>query len=355
MILLKGYIESGLFYRHIIREQIDTVSFQEFDINSQIKVITEIQGERMAICKWVSPKRTRSYPYARVYDILHQDTSKKVAIIPVVKDEGKLGDRDFLQWDTISLLSLLNVFIIPAYYCEAEARNGKLKNQKFDKNYVKYKLIELSTYKYNALHWNIKEFKNISSIIDRILECYKRISQKLCVELHSEEGLFNYREEITKSIENFINYSRDKAIKAQQREVNTIQPKEKLSHMKAKIDIENYLGGLYNFTVDEVIMKQNELILVEAKHSKNKILPSKEDIKDALLKIMLYKSINRLELNSKNISFRIALKLTTQKQNAPTKISEAINRLNKKNRKFYENMLRESFENNFEVYYYAFS
>src|SRR3990172_11987117 len=58
-----------------------------------------------AISHWVSPKRTRSYPYARVYDTMNTHT--RITIIPFLKDEGKDGDRDFIQWDTVSLMSLL--------------------------------------------------------------------------------------------------------------------------------------------------------------------------------------------------------------------------------------------------------
>ena len=44
---------------------------------------------------WVSPKRTRSYPYARVYDSL-SFPGRKVTVIPIIKDEGKEGDRVYL-------------------------------------------------------------------------------------------------------------------------------------------------------------------------------------------------------------------------------------------------------------------
>ena len=64
---------------------------------------------KVAMSWWVSAKRTRSYPYARVYSTLNF-SGKKITIIPVVKDEGKQGDRDFLQWDTVSLMSLLGVY-----------------------------------------------------------------------------------------------------------------------------------------------------------------------------------------------------------------------------------------------------
>ncbi len=93
----------------------------------------------IAISWWVSAKRTRSYPYARVYDTLNF-SGKKITIIPVVKDEGKEGDRDFLQWDTISLMSLLGVYVIIGYYIDAECSTRyrhKITNQRFDIPYIK--------------------------------------------------------------------------------------------------------------------------------------------------------------------------------------------------------------------------
>ena len=88
----------------------------------------------IAVSWWVSAKRTRSYPYARVYDTL-SFSGKKITIIPVMKDEGKQGDRDFLQWDTIALMSLLGVYVIIGYYTDAERSlryRHKITKQRFD-------------------------------------------------------------------------------------------------------------------------------------------------------------------------------------------------------------------------------
>ena len=48
-----------------------------------------------AVSCWVSAKRTRSKPFSRVLRMLYQKDMKKITIIPVVKDEGKDGDRDY--------------------------------------------------------------------------------------------------------------------------------------------------------------------------------------------------------------------------------------------------------------------
>lgn len=212
------------------------------------------KNNKFAISWWVSPKRTRSYPYARVYDSLAFQ-GKRVTVIPVLKDEGKDGDRDFIQWDTISLMSLLGVYVILSYYKEAQ------KNLKF----------------------------------------------------------------------------RDLAEKAQVRESKTAQPKEKVEGQKVQITIKNYLGGYYFFTCDEVII-QNDLI--ECKHSKRSILPSKADIKDGLVKMILYTNLRNLRINDEKFQHRSILKLTTL-QNFDI---EKLKKLD-----FLRQLQRESRQNSFSV------
>jgi len=99
---------TGVSYQPQLAETLKKVDFQGFDIN-EIPAVCEIndEGKHFALSKWVSPKRTRSYPFERVYNTL--GFSKKITVIPVIKDEGAKGDRDFVQWDTISFMSLLDV------------------------------------------------------------------------------------------------------------------------------------------------------------------------------------------------------------------------------------------------------
>ena len=100
-------------------------------LNSESSFILKINNDLMAVSLWVSPKRTRSYPYARIYDTL-RFVGKKITIIPVIKDERLEGDRDFIQWDTISLMSLLGIYIIISYYKDADCSDrykNKITNQ----------------------------------------------------------------------------------------------------------------------------------------------------------------------------------------------------------------------------------
>ncbi len=279
------------------------------------------ENNKIALSWWVSPKRTRSYPYARVYDTLNFQ-GKKVTIIPVFKDEGKDGDRDFLQWDTISLMSLLGIYTIVAYYKYAEKSSryaNKITNQQFDICYIKDQIKNLLSYQSDALHWNICQIEQVNKIAQFALEYYKKISENLKVEMHSESSAEQRIQELNKGIENFKNLSRSLAEQAQNRELMTIQPKENLSGNKATITIKNYLGGFYYFTCDEAIIENDTVYLIEGKHSQKKF-PSGEDIKDGLVKMILFKNLKEVTINGKLYKHKPVLKLTCNIENLESKL-----------------------------------
>lgn len=308
---------TGIRYKVFLTENLKQIDTKDFDINDvPATCILTNQKNTLAISKWVSPKRTRSYPFERVYNSL--TTSKKITVIPIVKDEGARGDRDFIQWDTVSLMSLLDVFVIFAYYDKAEVnpRNKlKITNQRFNNNYVISKIKEIEAYHSSALHWNLNELKtNLHDIIDKAKRAYKKIEQTTKVPLHNLAGIDNFKEKIGKDVELFMEFSREKAKQAQSREFVTQQPKESLSTLsKAKITITNYLGGQYFFTVDEIEISQDTVYLIEGKHSKNAILPSKGDIKDGLLKMILYSNLSSVTANGIKINSVAVLSLTSSK------------------------------------------
>ncbi|EGS7062670.1 hypothetical protein I4S52_001794, partial [Campylobacter upsaliensis] len=193
------------------------------------KCIVNFENKSFAISKWVSPKRTRSYPYARVYDTFSSGANKVVTIIPLIKDEGINGDRDYLQWDSLSLMSLLNVYVIIAFYDKADlhpTKQGKITNQQFNNEYICKQLSELANYHQSALHWNINQLENLPSLAQKAKNAYVDISTSLGVKLHSLESIDNFIAKIIKSKEAFMDFSRTKAKAAQQREVLTLQPKE---------------------------------------------------------------------------------------------------------------------------------
>ncbi len=352
----------GIDYKIKLSNDLKEVEFRDFNINTMpASCLVKSRHYHFAISKWVSPKRTRSYPFERVYNTL--SISKKITVIPVVKDEGEKGDRDFLQWDTVSLMSLLDVYVIFAYYNKAEkhkTRKDKITNQEFDNEYVISKIDEIGNYHSSALHWNLKETKDtLPNLIESVKTCYFEIGNQLDVKFHTQSGIDRFKKQFENGVKIFMETSREKAKQAQHREQSTVQPKEILqTATKSTITIKNYLGGLYYLTTDEIQIKGDNLYLIEGKHSKNAKLPSISDIKDGLVKMILYTNLINVSINNKIFKAIPTLKLTSSKltDKFDTSFSEtetnnffAINQLNSKQIQLINNLVSESRANGFEL------
>jgi hypothetical protein len=307
---------TGIKYSPFLCRALDVFGVGDFEkaLSRSGSFLLAIKSKgQIAVSWWVSAKRTRTYPYARVYDTLGFQ-GKKVTIIPILKDEGKEGDRDFMQWDTISLMSLLGIYAIISYYSSAEQSSRyrhKITNQRFDVSYLREEIRDLLSFQSDPLHWNLAQIDKVGNIAARALDSYAEISRKSGVEMHSRESAEKRVLELLKGKENFMTLSRDLAKSAQNRESLTIQPKERLSGAKATLTIKNYLGGHYYFTVDEVDIKKDVVYLIEGKHSRQSLIPSLDDIKDGLVKMILFTNLRKIKIGDREYSPMGVLKLTT--------------------------------------------
>ena len=357
---ISGEIEN-VNYKQFVNDKLRTYQFQNFDINkSPGAFVLKNENAEIAVNRWISPKRTRSYPYERVYDTLAHK-GKKVSIIPVVKDEGLGGERDFLQWDTISLLSLLDVRVILAYYDSAEKktnRNDQITAQKFDNNYILSRLNEAFEFRGTSREWNERETKQLKTVFEKAKLSYQKISKETKTYLHDETALnelINYAE----TPEKFIEFSRAKSQKAQNRESETLQPKEALlSDTKGKVTINNALFGKYYFTVDETRIEPDTIYLIEAKHSQRAKFPSPNDIKDGLVKMMLYTNLQNVKIGEKSIDYKVWIRLTSKnlKGSIDSNMNEETfnkfcgdNLFDSKQKTFVTKLFQEARENNFTV------
>lgn len=349
-------------YKQFVNDNLRTSKLDEkFDINkSQGAFLLSNEKETIAVSRWISPKRTRSYPYERVYDTLAH-TGRKVAIIPVVKDEGLGGDRDFLQWDTIALMSLLDVQVVLAYYSEAEKntkRNDQITAQKFDNTYILSRLKDVFEFKGTAREWNEREAKQLKVMLEKAKSAYSEISKQTKTYLHDTtalDELIKYAE----TPEKFIEFSRKKAQTAQNREFETLQPKEALSSdTKAKVTINNSLFGKYFFTCDETKIEQKTLYLIEAKHSNRAKFPSKNDIKDGLVKMMLYTNLTNIKIGKTPYNLRVQIRLTSNQLKGSIKSDAKDEEIEKffsennfalKDKEFFKKLFTEAQENKFTI------
>lgn len=348
-------------YKQFVNDNLKTSKLDAFDINkSQGAFLLSNDKETIAVSRWISPKRTRSYPYERVYDTLAHN-GKKVTIIPVVKDEGLGGERDFLQWDTLSLLSLLDVHVVLAYYDSAEKntkRGDQITLQKFDNNYINARLKEIFEFKGTAREWNEREAKQLKPMFEKAKSAYAQISKQTQTYLHDSTAL----DELIKYAETpqkFIEFSRSKSEKAQDREFVTDQPKEALStDTKAKVTINNALFGKYFFTCDETKIEPQTVYLIEAKHSQRAKFPSKNDIKDGLIKMMLYTNLQNVRVGTKKSNLKVQIRLTSNQlkgsTNSDAKTEEidkffTENSFNSADKTFFQKLFTEARENKFTI------
>jgi VWFA-related protein len=357
---ITGEVEK-INYKQFVNDNLQTYKLENFDINKSTGAFLLENGkEKIAVSRWISPKRTRSYPYERVYDSLAVD-GKKVTIIPVVKDEGLGGERDFLQWDTVSLLSLLDVHVVLAYYSEAAKntkRNDQITAQKFDNNYILARLGEVFSFKGTAREWNEREAKQLKSIFEKAKLAYAEISKNTKTYLHDETALTELIK-FTETPNKFIEFSRLKSQKAQNREFVTNQPKEALAtDTKGKVTITNALFGKYFFTVDETRLEPGTVYLIEAKHSSRAKLPGKNDIKDGLVKMMLYTNLQNVKLGAKPLVCKAQIRLTSSKLvgSITSEMSDEIltkfcadNLIGAANREFLKKLFHEARENKFMI------
>ena len=317
VIQLEGVIRNVRYTPHL-SSPLHEYDFNNFDINAaRGQGIVTVGANPLGFSKWISPKRTRSYPYARIYDTY--GLGKRVTIIPVIKDEGVNGDNDRINIVTLSLMNLLNVFVILAWYEDAKphaVRDGKIAGQLLPPDYVRERVSEINSYQQTALHWNLMHFgRDFEQVYRQAVDSYQRISQKLGVPVHSKADHLNVLKQFLVDGQFDVNIFRDISLarskNAASRETLTHHLQEFLQEGdKAALSLTNYLGGEYHLTVDEVFAAGDRIVLQESKNTTRHSLPSLNDIKDGLLKLILYNNIDELSVDGIPMAFEARLKLT---------------------------------------------
>ena len=320
---LTGFVRDVMYTPCLIPGTLKPYDIARFDINqAQASGLINLGTSRnnLVFSKWISPKRTRSYPFARIYNTFHLNT-KKVTIIPIIKDEGAgTQNNDRINFITFSWMNLLNIYIILAWYEDAERKPGtadRITNQILNVESVREKLIEVSRYQMTALHWNTTHFeKDFESIYLNAVDGYKKISQEKNVAVHSPQDHLRTLEEFKAdgrfSLASFKEASLPRSSQAAHRESLTTHVLESLEeNAKGTFRISNYLGGMYYLTADEIYWEKSQLVIQESKNSSKGKFPSENDIKDGLFKLILFANMEEVTVDGReNIQFITRLKLT---------------------------------------------
>ncbi len=320
---LTGFIRDATYTPYLNPSKFSEYNISQFDVNQAQAyglINLGVPGNSLAFSKWVSPKRTRSYPFARIYNTYHLN-SKKVTIIPIIKDEGAgTQNNDRINYITFSWMNLLNIYIILTWYEDAERKpntTDRITDQMLNTESVREKLLEPSRYQMTALHWNTTHFeKDFESIYLNAVAGYKKISREENVAVHSPanhlQTLEKFKADGRFSLTSFKEATLPRSSEAAHRESLTTHILESLEeNTKGVFCISNYLGGQYHLTADEVYWESNQLIVQESKNNSKGKLPSENDIKDGLFKLILFANMERVTIdNRSNIQFVTRLKLT---------------------------------------------
>ncbi|MDW8320223.1 MAG: hypothetical protein RMM08_02560 [Armatimonadota bacterium] len=301
VVRLQGSIQSLRFCGQPV--SLPIYDWSGFDINN-CRFTCKVRlpdGTEIALSKWTGPKRTRTYPLAKVYDT-YSHGGKIITVIPIIKDEGK-GERendtnlDRVNFITLSWMNLMGVYVILAWYNDASKKDAyRITRQRMDNVHVRQKIEEIARYKMDAHHWNRDHFgDDFVSVYEKALQSYEAIAQKLGVEMHPQEGLRSFLDAVRSSndsskldLAKYAEHSLSASEHAALRETITEHRLERsqAGSTKGFFEIRNYLGGMYYLTVDEVIFEgDRKVIIQESKNSTKHPLPSLNDIKDGLFKL----------------------------------------------------------------------
>lgn len=322
MSVLEGFIRDVRYLPHLTPAPHPITPLDGFDVN-QAKATGLVNlgspGNHLAYARWVSPKRTRSYPFARLYDIFHYN-NRKVAIIPIIKDEGAdSANNDRINAMTFSWMSLLDIFIVLAWYDDAVRKPG-VKNlitrQRLNAAWVRDKLTEISQYHLSALHWNTSHFqRDFETVYREAVDSYRQIAARTDVTLHSpEEHLRVLDRYLVNERFNLDAFRVETLLRSQgaaRREIQTTHRLESLADGdKTLLSVSNYLGGTYYLAPDEVYFDGSTFVLQESKNNSRGRFPSISDLKDGLFKLILYANLTELRVDGQPVPFRARLRLT---------------------------------------------
>ena len=321
---LTGFVPNVKYTTFLHKEKLNIYDIDRFNVNTAQKsglIDLGTPGNHIAYSKWVTPKRTRTYPYRDIYNT-YSYNAKRVAIIPIIKDEGKDGDNDRINAITFSWMNLINVYIILGWYEDADLnlrnpqKKDKITNQRLNAEYVKEKIYEISNYQATALHWNTSHFKaDFERVYLNAVVSYDKISLEKDVAMHNPKNHLDMLEKFKVddhfSIDAFKRETLPRSLGAAHRESVTDHKFESLTEdAKGIFYISNYLGGEYHLTADEIYWENDQLVIQESKNTKGK-LPSDNDIRDGLFKLILFNNMENVGFADRvDVPFITRLKLT---------------------------------------------
>lgn len=263
----------------------------------------KVDDTHLDVAQWETPKRTRTYPLARCYRQL-QSPFKKVALIPIVKDEGSGVNPDVLGIETIYLLDLFGFFVVTAKYIEARPdervseRTGRtlkiLRDQKLDFTDALEKLRIVAANEVTSHAWNRGEVLHFADSLEEAADAYQKIHDTTGVPLPTIASCRARVERIRRDgLEAYLADSDARKRRSQHSETSGVHPKEHLALLSEKVSVDVELKTdlglkspvLAHLVPDEGWRLGDVRIALEKKAN-----PTEHDLLDALFKGMAFRN-----------------------------------------------------------------
>lgn len=97
--------------------------------------------------------------------------------------------------------------------------------------------------------------------------------------------------------------------------------------------IQNYLSKYFYHIINESEIKKSNVFLIKNKYTKTNSLSLLKDIKDGLLKMVIFSNLSDVKLNNREFEYRAVLNLYNNKNKQPShREKEIIERLKEEGR-----------------------
>ena len=310
-----------LHYTACVIEPLKTFPLSEFDINrAKASGLIKTETTEVAYAKWVSPKRTQISSLARTYNSYSasKTVSKTLAIVPVLKEDGRDGDLDKLHYSTVSSLNLLNTYLVLGYHNHADKNStpsaidrDKLTNHRFETESVRSQIQAIIDYPKNAFHWNKQLLETqFGETLRQALDAYWKISDHTGVKIHPYTGMDQYQLSVLADLEAFKKNSLNKAQEDAELSPGAALLKYQVSGSRATFAVETDRGGRYPLMPESLFWLTDRYVIQESRNSPKKPFLDLSEIQEALLKLIPYASLHSLQLNGEAVQFSVRLKLT---------------------------------------------
>lgn len=303
-------IIQNVSYQPQLNDDLAIYEFSDFDVNtSTMQGVIKLPHEHLGYSIWNSPIQTKSYPFARIYNT-YKPASRRITIVPVLKDNGTDGTLEYIQYSTLSWMNLANIYIVFAYFDKAVGFQNKLTEQKLNNDIIKSQIEKLMSYHSSAIHWNRSQFgDNFKSIYKKAIHAYEKISENTKTEIHPREIKLDYINKMRMDCRKYEGISIDGLKRADIEKDRGLHKNRYEEAQKSVFYLIDGYGGVYYVTTKDVWRLRDAFIIQETRYSNKNFLPPIRQIQDGLFRLIFFGNIDVLYRNGHQVKFQPRLSL----------------------------------------------